>query len=358
MHCFLTIFLVLFPTLLISQSKYNNKITEFGIFNYAGKRGVSKQMEIPKERVDGQKLGKILSLHPPPKTVKKIDLSKRNVLVGNRGTRVVIPPNAFQYSDFLTAKGFATVHIYEVIDDFDYITVGINQVVVGEDKKQSYFELGGMLKVEVYQGNKKLKMSGEFPMIADFPDIYPGTSFHIYHINGEGSWVKKTDFGSYEVHKPKSEGTGKLVVGSRKMKLTSQGWWGFGLPRSETAAFKGEIKADEGSLSNLQVFALGVGFSSFISKWSSGKNFSINAIPGRQFRIFVADEKGSIGFTQVLESSTQPGLDSLPDSPGNFRKEVPSIELKKISPDIFSDRDRLKAYLGLKTLDFEVDYPD
>jgi hypothetical protein len=341
---------------LFSQSRFNNKITEFGIFNYSGRKAFIKNKEVSKDRVDSQIQPKAFTIHPLPKFTKQFEISKKNTIISKKGIKFTIPANAFQYSDFLTAKGYATAHIYEVYEEFDYLLSGINQVMNEENNQQSIIEMGGMFKIEIFQGNAKLKMSGEFPIIVEFPNLVPDQNYAVFHVNSEGNWKKKYDAGTYTTNSVMNDSESKKKVGTRRISIPLQGWWCFGIVHSQTSALKGEIIGENISSTNFNIYNVGDGFFSVISKSSVGKDFSIISIPNRKSKILIFDETNRIGIGESIISSTTKGVDYLPDSPTNYRMQIPPIKMQKIESSVFNDKEQLKKTLGFETHDFEVIY--
>jgi len=357
LNLILLIIFLFFNNILSSQSKINNKLTDFGIMNYPDRKSKFLQAEPKKEKMDGQKLSKLLSNYVITKTTQQIELSKRNVIIGSRGTRITIAPGTFQYSDYLTAKGAATVHLYEVIDDFDYMISGVYHIY-NDSKNLSYMELGGMLRFEIFQGNTRLKMSGEYPILVDFPLFYPEKKFNIYYINLEGVWIKKYDFGSYDLFSvPESEEEGKKVIGVRQFKMNSQGWWGLGIPHKDMVVFKGKYQLEGKSNFSTHVFSIGENFRGYIGKWVSGGEFSISAFPARKIRIFVADENGNIGFSPIIESSNKIAIDGIPESIDNIFEEIQTINLTKPPDEVSNDKIQLLKFLQIRAEEYLVTYP-
>ena len=357
MKTILLIICILFNNIILPQSKFNNKLTDFGIMNYPDRKSKYLQVEPKKEKMDGQKLSKLLSNHTIIKTTQQIELTKRNVIIGSRGTRITIAPGTFQYSDYLTAKGAATVHLYEVIDDFDYMISGVYHIYK-DSKNLSFMELGGMLRFEIFQGNTRLKMSGEYPILVDFPLLYPDKKFNIYYINLEGVWIKKYDYGSYDLFPVvESEEDKKKVIGVRQFKMNSQGWWGFGIPHKDMVVFKGKYQCDGKSNFSAHVFLIGENFLAYRGKGVSGGEFSISAFPGRKIRIFVADENGNIGISPTMESSTRIALDGFPETIDNVFEEVEKITLTRPPDEVSNDRILLQQYLQIIPVEYSIIYP-
>ncbi len=353
------LFCFLIGNQIFPQSKINNKLTDFGILNYPDRKMKFLLAEPKKEKMDGQKLGKVFGAQIIQKTTQQIDLSKRNVIIGSKGTRITIAPGTFQYSDYLTAKGAATVHIYEVIDDIEYMIAGVYHIYNEASKSSNYLELGGMIKFEVFQGNARLRMSGEYPILVDFPLLFPETKFHLYYINMEGIWIKKNEFGSYDLY-PVEETyiEGKKTIGVRQFKMNSQGWWGFGIPHKEMTVFKGKLKG-EGILpsASFHVQSIGKGYRSYIAKWTSGMEFSIPTLPGRKSTVIIADETGKLGISEILQATDKIGLDSQPESLDNPFQEIGEIELSFPPPEITQDIGKLQEYLKLSPENYKVIYP-
>jgi hypothetical protein len=362
----LSFFLYLFSSLcsligsqIYAQSKINNKLTDFGILNYPDRKMKFLLAEPKKEKMDGQKLGKIFGAQVYQKTTQQIDLSKRNIIIGSKGTRITIAPGTFQYSDYLTAKGAATVHLYEVVDDIDYMIAGVYHIYNEASKSSTYLELGGMMKFEVFQGNARLRMSGEYPILVDFPLLFPEKKFHLYYINIEGIWIKKNEFGNYDLF-PVEETyvEGKKTIGVRQFKMNSQGWWGFGLPHREVVILKGKLKG-EGILptASFHVQSIGKGYRAYIAKWTSGLEFSIPAIPRQKTNIVIADETGRIGISEIIQTTDKIGLDSLPESVDNPFQDIGELELILPPIELTQDLEKLQEFLKLSPENYKVIYP-
>lgn len=255
---------------IFSQSRINNKLTDFGILNYPDRKIKIVPQEQKKDRMDNQKIGKLLSSVSLIKTTQQIDLSKRNVIIGQRGTRLTIASGTFQYSDYLTAKGTATIHLYEALDNFDYMVSGVYHIYAENGKIPIQLELGGMMRFEIFQGNSRLRMSGEYPILVDFPLLQSDKKFNLYYLNQEGVWIKKVDYGLYDIFPSAlTEGDGKLYRGVRQFKLNAQGWWGFGIPVKEMGVLKGILTGDNLSDSaNYHIVSSPQNYLGYVAKWN------------------------------------------------------------------------------------------
>lgn len=342
-----------------SQSRINNKLTDFGILNYPDRKIKFIPPEPKKERMDGQKLGKIFASVSITKTTQQIDLSKRNVIIGIRGTRLTIAAGTFQYSDYLTAKGAATVHVYEVMDTFDYMIAGVYHIYQDTGKSPVHMELGGMVRFEIFQGNSRLRMSGEYPILVDFPLLYPEKKFNLYYLNQEGIWVKKVDHGLYDIYPSlTTEAEGKKLKGVRQFKMNAPGWWSFGSPVRDLGVVKGKI--DGTTLTgNTPIHAVSIpkNFCGYIGKWVRGGEYSIPLFPYGSSRIVFSDDDGNLGVTEFFDASGRLGVDTSPESVDNFFQEVPPTLLKASPGELFGNEERIREFLGLVREEFQVVYP-
>lgn len=342
-----------------SQSRINNKLTDFGILNYPDRKIKFLPPEPKKDRMDGQKLGKIFSSVSIAKTTQQIDLSKRNVIIGLRGTRLTIAAGTFQYSDYLTARGAATIHVYEVLDSFEYMIAGLYHIYQDSGRSPLHMELGGMVRFEIFQGNSRLKMSGEYPILVDFPLLYPEKKFNLYYLNQEGIWIKKVDHGLYDIYpSPSSESDGKKQIGVRQFKMNATGWWSFGYPIRDLGVVKGKL---EGSTltGNTPIHAISIpqNFFGYIGKWIRGGEYSIPIFPGSTSRIIFSDEEGNLGISDAFNPSGRIGVDSQPETVDNFFQEIPTVPLRTPPEDLMGNEEKIREFLGLVREDFRVIYP-
>ena len=343
-----------------SQSRINNKLTDFGILNYPDRKYKGGPPPEPKkERMDGQKLGKIFSSFSIQKTTQQIELGKRNIIIGSRGTRLTIPAGTFQYSDYLTAKGSATLHLYEVIDEFDYMIAGVYHIYNDLNKVNHHLQLGGMIKFEIYQGTVRLRMSGEYPILVDFPLFNPEKKFNLYYINLDGVWIKKVDYGLYDIFPSLvQEADGKKQTGVRQFKMNAQGWWGFGLPIKNMAVIKSKIISENpGTNDNFHIVSSGEGYKSYIGKWTKGLDFTIPVFPKVKSRIIVSDNQGNIGISDFHEAPPYIAFDTEQESSENVFLEIPPIYLKLVPQEYYGNEDRFREFLNLKREEVQVNYP-
>ena len=71
-----------------------------------------------------------------------------------------------------------------------------------------------MLKFEVYQGSVRLRMSGEYPILVDFPLYQPEKKFNLYYINMDGIWIKKVDYGLYDIYRGENPSQNLRQIGN------------------------------------------------------------------------------------------------------------------------------------------------
>ncbi|MDX1958234.1 MAG: hypothetical protein SFU98_06655 [Leptospiraceae bacterium] len=344
---------------LFSQNMINNKITEHGILNYADRATIIAQGEIKKERMDNQRMLPAFSIHQPEKETLTINLDETSVITGKKGVRLTIPANSFVFSNYVYAYGNATIYLTEIIDDFDYLTAGVNHIFYDKYNRFNYLFLGGMIKIEAFQGNNRLRLAAKKIIMIDFPDLQPGKKFNWYSIDDSGTWQLKDNFANYEVFEPeKGFKSDKRVVGVRRVNATSSGYWGFALQEIETTSLKGEW-LDPGSIAgkNFQIACLGKNHRSYFMKWFSGKEYAINAFQNKVSRVFIADENGNIAMSNDIQTTNKLGYDYLPESTDNFRQQVEKISFQKIPDSAKNDLDKFREFLGLKKELYTVSYP-
>lgn len=347
---------------LLSQVGRNFKVTEYGILNYADSKNVVTESVLKdKPRMDKTNPPPQLKIFAPKEQNLEADTSKKSELVGNRGTRFVIPENAFVDTSGMPVEGIVTVTVLEIIDELDFLTSGLGLIYYSKYGKELFLLSGGIFKIEYKLGDQKILLAPGKVIEVQFPDISPKESFSLYHMDESGNWNLRSslsnndriDAGTYD----KENYEGKKIVGVRIAQIDKPGYWNFAYPELQHTCLKGTIddtKAKAGQ--DLQVTVVALDVRGFFTRTVKEKEFSINSYKKRNVRVLVIDEKGNVGLSEQIKTSDKNGSDSLPDNTDNFKQAIGSIELKNIPSDTWTDEKSFRRLLGFPQEKYFVKY--
>ncbi len=346
---------------LLSQSIFNNRFTEHGIMNYSDRFTPKQQKDIPKERMDNWKLSSCFSYFPLEKSILNIDLNKKNSVISRKGTRITIHPGSFLYANFAVANGQAVAHVWEVTDSFDYMRAGIGHIYYDKYNRINYMDMGGMFKIEIFQGNNRLRLSSEKSIDVDFPDITPGKRMHLFMMDDTGNWILKKDGGGIEVFKPESaskEGE-EIPTGVRKVSIETLTWWSFAYPTTESGSVKGEWEDPKNiGGKNFQIVAISQDNLFYSMKWFQTKEYVLPVPIQKKVKLFLCDDLGNYSVSKTIPMGSKIGYEYLPEASDNFRQAVEKLSLDKIPPSHFRSSAALKEFMGIPEISRKVFYPD
>ena len=356
------LFSVFIPLVVYSQTGRNFKVTEYGILNYADSKNIVTQDVLKdKERMNKISFPPQLKLFAPKEQILEADTTKKSDLIGNRGTRFVIPENAFVDNTGKPVEGLVTVTVVEIIDELDFITSGLGLVYYSKYGKELFLLSGGVFKIEFRQGEQKVQLAPGKVVEVQFPDISPKESFSLYYMDESGIWNLKSslsnndrmDAGTID----KDNYQGKKIVGVRIALIDKAGYWNFAFPELKHTCLKGTIDDSKSPMGdNLQITVVTLDVRGFFSRTTKEKDFSVNSYKKRLVRVLVIDEKGNLGISNQLTASDKNGDDRIPDGADNFKQPIGKIELKKISSEIWNDEKAFRQLLNLPEEKYFVKY--
>lgn len=362
MKKFLWIIWIILNWDLFAQSGRNFKVTEFGILNYADSKNVVTESVIKdKVKMDKIDIPNQLKTFTPKLQKFDVDNSKKNEIVGTRGTRFAIPENAFVDNAGKPIEGNITLYVTEVIDELDFLTSGIGLIYYNKYGKEIYLVSGGMFKIEFKQGDKKIQLAGDKTIEVQFPDLSPKENFSLYHMDEAGIWNLRSSLSNNDkieagtVEKNNLEG--RKIVGVRIAIIDKPGFWNFAYPELQLTCLKGTVDDSKSSMgSDAQISVAILDVRAFFTKPIKEKEFSINAYKKRPVRILVVDEKGNLGLSNQINTSDKTGNEKNPEGPSNFKQAIGNIELKKLSDDVWKDETLLRQILGFTQERYYVKY--
>ncbi len=325
-----------------------------------------------KERVDNIKIHPILKKFTPPIQSFSINPSIQNVVTGKRGTRLYIPPKAFDidYDDLKKNKNFK-VQLTEYIDTFDFLTSGVSLRYHNPlTKRAEVFESAGMFKVTATYKGKKTKLKKNKGITVEFPNVVPGEKFNVYRINSSGQW-EYDGHNQESIPKRKSSSRFKMdveikrlnpvaykrIVGVRKYVITSLTYYNFDYPRPESACVKGLVKIDNQKKKRLfyQVYILPLKTRGYWRNHSSVKQFKVSYFNNTKVKLMILTSDGRIGKSRIFWTSPRFGHHKKKEGPHCYcKKSGKVIRLKKIDDSILKSRKKFMKYLGLKGDEYTV----
>ncbi|MCB1178135.1 MAG: hypothetical protein KDK36_11190, partial [Leptospiraceae bacterium] len=319
---------------LFSQSLLNNRITEHGIMNYTDRFVPKTKKEVAKDRMDNLKLTSCFSYFPLEKTKLKIDLNKKSTVIGSKGTKVTIHPSSFLYANFSNANGSAEVHLTEALDVFDYMRAGIGHIYYDKYNRTNYMELGGMFKIEVFQGGNRLRLVAEKNIDVEFPNINPLQKFHLFMMNDKGNWVLKSKSSSIPIYSPEGKSSEKedgYITGVRQVSIDFLGWWSFGMNTTESTAVKGKWEDDK-NIAGKKFQIVGVGDDSlyYYMKWFESEEFTLPSPLNTKMNYFLCDDLGNLAIVDSISTTSRTGYDYLPEESDNYLQPLGVFKFQKI----------------------------
>jgi hypothetical protein len=313
------------------------------------------------KRVDEVKLHPILKKFQPEEQLFRIDPRKENILTGDKGTRLVIPPGAFDLDyDDLGKNIKINIRLTEYITSFDLSTSGISMTYFNkENDEEELFESAGMFHIAADYKNEELKLLEKKKIKVQFPNIVPGEKFNVYKINKSGQW-------EYNGHNQESESTkmssgifyalregrtsNTVYLSVRIYHIDELTYWNFDYPRKDSAWIKGEIgvEIEDKSKLNYQFFIIGISKKGYWTKWSQKKDFSACYYQNTDVKILIITSDGQIGISEKFNTGERYGHFKNPEGPHNYAKKIKPIKVKKIKKKLLKNRKAFLKYLKLK----------
>ena len=125
------------------------------------------------------------SAHSPPRLLE----ARKDEILGNRCTRLVIPPEAFDLEyDLLLNEEKITIKLTEYLDTLDMATSGLKLNYIYDDGDEELFESAGMFRIRAEFNRKPLKLIKGRLIKVQFPSLAKGNKFNLYKLSDEGLW--------------------------------------------------------------------------------------------------------------------------------------------------------------------------
>lgn len=356
------IILVILTSNLQAQVGRNFKVTEFGILNYVDSKNVVTESVIKdKVRMDKIESSPMLKIFAPKEQKFDIDTTKKNEVVGTRGTRFTFPENAFVDNSGKPIEGNVNIFVTEVIDELDFLTAGIGLVYYNKYGKEIFLVSGGMFRIEFKQGENKVLLAPDKTIEVQFPDLAPKENFSLYHMDETGIWNLRSSLSNNDKIEAgtieKNNLEGRKIVGVRIAIIDKAGYWNFAYPELQHTCLKGTVDDSKNpAVGNMQISLIVLDVRAFFSKTIKEKEFSINAYKKRAVKILITDEKGSIGISNQISTSDKTGTDKTPEGNNNFRQAIGNIELKKFPEETWKDEKQIRQILGFPQERYYVKY--
>lgn len=119
----------------------------------------------------------------------KIKADEKSILYCNSGSKIEIPENAFIDSAGNLVKGDITFKYREFRDASDIIVSGIPMEYDTLNRKE-WFESAGMVQLEAYKGNSKLKLKKGSKITVDYVSKYADNNYNQYMLDTTtGKWT-------------------------------------------------------------------------------------------------------------------------------------------------------------------------
>lgn len=267
-----------------------------------------------------------------------INPSMENVIKGKFGIEITIPANSIPLPSLYRKGDIVTIELREIINDLDFLTLGVDMLYYDSKGKPNLLESGGMFEIKAIYFNRELGLKRGSRLKVKSPKLINDKKMKIYFLTQNGNWVEK---GNEEILQEAPDEQNHFFSG-----IDSFGVWNFDFPNSEITCIQGEIHPFQAN-PPYSVSILGVDYLGAYTKNFNEPNFKINVLQSKKIKVIAFDSKGNIGFIETQTPNKKGFLDFT-----NYKtaecQDVPKIEIKQISPQIRSNRKNLLDYLGLK----------
>jgi hypothetical protein len=306
-----------------------------------------------KAKKKNTKIQKILQILSPITTTVEIEPSLGNRVVGGRGTRIEISPNAFADAKNRIYSEKVRIQITEVVDPIDFVAAGVDLTYYPEKNKREFFKSAGMFKIEAFsQRGIPLALAPGKKINVEFPNVTPGNEFFVYHHDADKNW-------KLHGHNQSTNSDREIRVGTRRYTIDALNvWWNFDKPMPEAACAKGKVRRADGKEGvRFSVYSVGVSYKgAFARTVSESQSFKVNVHKSSQARFLVIDNEGAVGITPVTTISDRSGFDQADEGPNNYCQDIGNITLEQLDDAVITDKKRLSEFLGLPVTEYKVDY--
>ncbi|MES0489188.1 MAG: hypothetical protein ABUK01_04300 [Leptospirales bacterium] len=341
-----------------AQTKREQKILEHGILDYSD-----------------AKLGDVLARMRPTESKFIISAEKVGEVTASRGSRFLIPENAFVFPNGKRVTGNVEFKVKEVIDDFDFVTSGVDLSTVDENGQRVYLQSAGMFHVSAQSRGQELELAPGKKIDVQFPDIVPGDEFFVYKMNKSGQWEKHGHNQELMTQTNPVDGESSSI-GVRVYAIDGMTWWNFDSPFPHVACLKGEVEdPDQVFVPPYKVTTIGMSYKGSFDRYIERKDFRINAHRSKYVKVLIVDTKGNVGISGNIKVTDKRGHDKYKEGEmvpevdlanrqptgkkyKNYCQDIGKIPIRKLSENIMKDKGAFQRYLGLNKEYYRVDYQE
>jgi hypothetical protein len=121
-----------------------------------------------------------------------IDPTKKQELTTEKGSKIIIPKNAFVDKHGKPIKGKVDIVFEEYHDATDIILSGIPMNITTDEGEEASFESAGMFRIEGKQKGKEIMLANNKTMEVKLASFKTGDDFNFYEYSeSEGNWTEK-----------------------------------------------------------------------------------------------------------------------------------------------------------------------
>jgi hypothetical protein len=177
-----------------------------------------------------------------------ISTSKDTLLIGDKGSVIIIPNNAFLDNEDKLVQGLVDIEIIEVLTMDDIISSDLHTI-----SKKGILESGGMIYINAAQNGKGLKLAKEKKIIIELPTNERISDMKVYEGNyGDNNfivWTNPVDLDTFLISVPLKElnfypDTIINAIGSVPDTLTEKESLRLGIISRDTAIIIGQVVID------------------------------------------------------------------------------------------------------------------
>ncbi|MCX7998980.1 MAG: hypothetical protein N3A69_08535, partial [Leptospiraceae bacterium] len=268
-----------------------------------------------------------------------INPSMDSVIKGKFGTEITIPANSIPLPSLYRKGDIITIELREILNDLDFLTLGVDMLYYDSKSKAHLLESGGMLEIKAIYFSRELGLKRGARLKLKFPKL-TNQKMKIYYFAQNGSWIDK---GSEEVLPNETiDSQNNFVFGF----LDSFGLWNLAYPNSNITCVQGEIKPLQAN-PPYSVSILGTGYIGAYTKNFNEPQFKINVLQEKEVKIIISDSKGNLGFSNLKTPKNPAFLDFV-----NYKTvtcdEISKIEIKPTEAKIRADRKKVLELLEIK----------
>lgn len=269
-----------------------------------------------------------------------INPSMENVIKGKWGTEITIPPNSISLPNFFRKGDIITIELREIVNDLDFLTMGVDTLYYDSKGKPNLLESDGMFEIKAIYFNRELNLKRGSRLIAKFPSSNTNNQMKVYFLSSNGNWIEKGNAELFNLEEPNKRYFNFFS------KIDSFGIWNLAFSNPEITCIQGEIQIFQDNPPYF-ISVLGINYMGAYTKNFNESNFKINVLQSRNIKVIAFDSKGNFGFLEIKTPNKQAFLDFT-----NYNTmqchEISKIEIKQINSQIRSNRESLLKHLGIE----------